>query len=84
MNVSPSLVLSALFAGSTLAATAQTAGSSIANLSSLGPVGQNAGNLIAGFVIEGTVPKDVLIRGTGPDLANFGVTNPAGPVDINV
>ena len=84
MHFTKSIVLASLVAGSTLAAVAQTAGSSIANLSSLGPVGQSSGSLIAGFVVEGTAPKNVLIRGTGPDLVNFGIANPAGPVDINV
>ncbi len=84
MNVKQSILLAAIVASSTLAAVAQTAGSTLANLSSLGPVGQLSGSLTAGFVIEGTVPKNVLVRGTGPDLSSFGVTNPAGPVDINV
>jgi hypothetical protein len=33
-------------------------------------------NLIGGFVIEGTAPRSVLIRGDGPALGAFGVTNP--------
>ena len=59
-------------------------GSMIANLSTRGQVGANAGSLSAGFVVSGTAPKNVLVRGIGPDLAQFGVTNPAGAVDINV
>jgi uncharacterized delta-60 repeat protein len=43
------------------------------NLSGNGPV--SAGNpLIAGFVVQGTTPKTLLIRGIGPTLANFGIT----------
>ena len=30
--------------------------------------------LIAGFVVQGTAPKQLLIRGVGPALAQFGVT----------
>lgn len=35
--------------------------------------GTGEGALITGFVITGTVPKRVLIRGVGPALASFGV-----------
>ncbi len=85
MNFTKPIALAAALAGlSALAVHAQTTGSVIANLSSLGLVGQSSGSLIAGFVVEGAVAKDVLIRGAGPDLGNFGVSNPAGPVDINV
>jgi len=31
---------------------------------------------IGGFVIEGTAPRTVLIRGDGPVLGSFGVSNP--------
>lgn len=37
--------------------------------------GQSGGNLIAGFVIGGSAPKPVLIRGIGPGLAAYGVTD---------
>src|SRR5205823_11661078 len=41
--------------------------------------GDNVG--IGGFIITGTEPKQVLLRGIGPSLANFGVPNPlADPV----
>lgn len=84
MNFTKSIALASIVASSTIFAVAQTAGSSIANLSSRGPVGQAAGNLIAGFVVAGTAPKNLLIRGTGPGLATFGVGNPAAAVGINV
>lgn len=32
--------------------------------------------LIAGFILVGTEPKRVIIRGIGPSLANVGITNP--------
>jgi hypothetical protein len=35
--------------------------------------GDNAG--IAGFIITGTAPKQVLLRGIGPSLAAFGITD---------
>ena len=35
--------------------------------------GDNVG--IGGFIITGTAPKQVLLRGIGPSLANFGVPN---------
>jgi len=41
--------------------------------------GDNVG--IGGFIITGSVPKHVLLRAVGPDLAQFGVPNPlADPV----
>src|SRR5439155_3707580 len=41
--------------------------------------GDNVG--IGGFIITGTAPKFVLLRGIGPSLAGFGVPNPlADPV----
>ncbi|MCX6951184.1 MAG: hypothetical protein NTV51_03230 [Verrucomicrobia bacterium] len=45
------------------------------NISVRGNVGGANGSLIAGFVIGGTQPKTVLVRGVGPSLAGFGVTN---------
>ena len=45
------------------------------NVSTRGPVGTGANSLIAGFVINGTVSRRVLIRGVGPTLANFGLGN---------
>jgi hypothetical protein len=44
----------------------------LANLSARSPVVPDA-PLIAGFVINGTAPQRVLIRGIGPGLAGFGV-----------
>lgn len=72
------------FVASAAGALAQGNGSALANLSSRGLVGSGAGSLIAGFVIEGTTPKQVLVRGVGPGLADFGVQNPAGEITVNV
>lgn len=43
----------------------------LVNLSTRGPVGTGAKQLIAGFVIEGDAPKQVLLRGIGPSLAAY-------------
>ncbi len=43
------------------------------NVSARAPVSAGAGALIAGFVINGSVAKTVLIRGIGPSLTPFGV-----------
>ncbi len=44
------------------------------NLSTRGQVGAGGDILIAGFVVAGDVPKQVLIRAIGPSLSAFGVT----------
>lgn len=46
----------------------------IINVSTRATAGTAENTLIAGFVINGTVPKRVLIRGAGPSLTQFGVT----------
>lgn len=43
------------------------------NLSARAQVGTGTNILIAGFVISGNVPKQLLIRGVGPKLTEFGV-----------
>ncbi|HVU35365.1 MAG TPA: family 43 glycosylhydrolase [Opitutaceae bacterium] len=43
------------------------------NVSARAQVGTGPNVLIAGFIINGNVPRRVLIRGIGPTLANFGV-----------
>jgi Putative Ig domain len=47
---------------------------SLTNVSARMNVTSGSGIFIAGFVIGGTLPKTVLIRGIGPTLAEFGVT----------
>jgi len=47
--------------------------SSLINVSARMEVTSGDGLLIAGFVIGGSVPKTVLIRGVGPTLSQFGV-----------
>ncbi len=45
----------------------------LANISTRGEVGTGSQILIAGFVVAGEVPKQLLIRGIGARLADFGV-----------
>lgn len=45
----------------------------IENLSTRGWVGTDATQMIAGFVIHGSTPKQVLIRAVGPTLSGYGV-----------
>ncbi len=53
----------------------------VINLSTRAFVGTGEAVLATGFVVSGSVPKRVLVRGVGPGLSNFGVTgtleNPA-------
>jgi hypothetical protein len=54
--------------------TATVAGAArLVNVSARTKVGTGADILIAGFVIAGEAPKQVLIRAVGPTLVNFGV-----------
>ncbi|HEX2854998.1 MAG TPA: DUF4331 domain-containing protein [Opitutaceae bacterium] len=43
--------------------------------SARGQVGVGDGVLISGFVVRGSVAQQVLVRGTGPSLAAFGLAN---------
>jgi uncharacterized delta-60 repeat protein len=61
--------------------TAMTDPARLANISSQGPVTPGAGALIGGFVVSGTGTKSVLVRGVGPGLGTFHVSdNIADPV----
>ncbi|HEY1109945.1 MAG TPA: hypothetical protein VGE76_14950, partial [Opitutaceae bacterium] len=53
---------------------ADQATSTLVNLSCRARVGTGADILIAGFVIGGTEPKRMLVRGIGPTLGALGVT----------
>src|SRR5690606_9673968 len=44
------------------------------NISTRGATGDNDKLIIAGFVISGSAPKDILIRAVGPGLTSLGVT----------
>ena len=45
----------------------------LANIATRGRAGTGDDTLIAGFVISGSAPRQVLIRAVGPPLANFGI-----------
>jgi hypothetical protein len=47
--------------------------SRLINLSALGFAGTGANALAAGFVIDGTAPKRLLVRAVGPGLREFGL-----------
>jgi hypothetical protein len=55
------------------ASLAGSNGSKVVNLSARGSVATGDDILIIGFVIEGSVPKKILVRGLGPALAGAGV-----------
>ena len=46
----------------------------LVNISTRGHVGPGRDSLIGGFVVAGNAPKRLLIRGVGPGLTRFGVT----------
>ncbi|HEY3755508.1 MAG TPA: immunoglobulin domain-containing protein [Opitutaceae bacterium] len=56
----------------------------LVNLSGRGYVSSSAGPLYAGFVIGGTSSATVLIRGVGPALANFGISQPLTACSLTV
>jgi len=47
----------------------------LANISTCGLVGTGDNVLIGGFIVSGSGSKRVLVRGIGPSLIRFGVTN---------
>ncbi len=62
-------------------ADAPSAASRFVNVSARTEVGVGEGILIAGFVIDGTIPKSVLIRGVGPGLIPLGLPSSSILVD---
>jgi uncharacterized protein GlcG (DUF336 family) len=50
-----------------------TASEGLANISSRVRIGAGDSQAIAGFIITGNEPKDLLVRAIGPSLAQFGV-----------
>jgi len=57
---------------------------SLTAASSRGMYVPNADSLIQGFVISGTANLNLLVRGVGPDLSAFGISNPAMAVGVAV
>lgn len=56
--------------------TATARPGSLANFSMRAETGTEDKVMIAGFIVQGSAPKKVLIRAAGPSLAEFGVANP--------
>jgi hypothetical protein len=78
-TLGPSAAVSATFCKVTtfqIQALPETAAYSqkIANVSALGPI-DSANVLIAGFAVNGTFAKTVLVRAVGPGLQKYGVAN---------
>jgi hypothetical protein len=57
---------------------------SLTNVSARMEVTGGDGMLIAGFVISGNTPKTVLIRGVGPTLSDYGVSDVLADPEITV
>ncbi len=55
----------------------------VVNFSTRGPIGTGS-PLIGGFVVQGSKPVEVLVRATGPSLANYGVPNPVSGTKLTV
>ncbi len=66
------------------AAGAAMALSPLLNFSTRGNIGTGENILIGGFVVRGTSPVKVLVRGTGPSLTAFGVTNAVSDTIVQV
>ncbi len=56
----------------------------ITNLSTRGYVGAGDQVLIAGLIVGGTTPKQIVLRGIGPSLGQFGIQQPLGDPKIQL
>lgn len=56
----------------------------LVNIATRARAGSGDEALIAGFVVSGTVPKRLLVRGVGPGLAQFGVEDVLSRTEIAV
>jgi len=56
----------------------------VINLSTRAQVGTGANILIAGFIINGSTPKQMLIRALGPTLSNYSVKNPLADPTLKI
>jgi hypothetical protein len=54
------------------------------NLSTRALVGVGGNNMIAGFVVGGTVPKQLLVRAVGPALTVFGVSGALPTTQLSI
>ncbi|MGH7995377.1 MAG: hypothetical protein ACREFX_03395, partial [Opitutaceae bacterium] len=55
---------------------AVTVSAHLANLSARGYVESGSDQLVVGYVVSGSGPKQILVRGDGPALINFYITDP--------
>lgn len=62
----------------------RAASQSLVNFATRGNIGTGENILIGGFVIRGNTPVQVLVRGTGPTLANFGVTGAVSDTIVQI
>jgi hypothetical protein len=63
---------------------AQSANSTLANISTRGSIGLNDNVLIGGFIIGGSGNAKVIVRAIGPTLTNFGVNGTLGDPTLTV
>jgi hypothetical protein len=56
----------------------------LTNISTRGQVGTGSNVMIAGFVVGGTVPKQLLVRASGPTLASFGVSGAIKTTELQI
>lgn len=59
-------------------------GSRLTNVSTLSTVSANGGEVISGFILSGTGTKNFLVRGIGPTLSKFNVTNTLADPNLTV
>ncbi|HEY3755894.1 MAG TPA: SMP-30/gluconolactonase/LRE family protein [Opitutaceae bacterium] len=64
--------------------TSGTPATRLINISTKAYVDNGTNILISGFVVTGSVPETLLIRGDGPALATYGVTNPIATPTITI
>ncbi|QYM77888.1 hypothetical protein K0B96_11230 [Horticoccus luteus] len=68
------IVLGEIYDADAAVTTPPSPAGRLSNLSARAQVGTGNNILIAGFVINGSSPKRLLLRGVGPKLATYGVT----------
>jgi hypothetical protein len=56
----------------------------LTNISTRGQVGSGANVMIAGFVVGGTVPKQLLVRAVGPTLSTFNLAGSVAGTQLQV
>ncbi len=62
----------------------QGAVSPLVNFATRGNIGTGENILIGGFVVRGNTPLRILVRGTGPSLTSFGVTNAVSDTIVQI